>query len=119
MKSPKMVRLTERENQMVDELMRGLAAKEIAVRNHVSQNTVETHIKNLRRKLGARNNVQAVVRFLSVVKDSGAYLRQLCVALLFTAIQGHVILTVNDIEIRRPSRTSLRGAAKTRTLWRK
>lgn len=52
--------LSEREQEVLTELARGLTTLEIATSLSVSPNTVKTHIRGLFRKLDAHNRVQAL-----------------------------------------------------------
>lgn len=52
--------LSEREQQVLVELGRGLTTPEIADALSLSPNTVKTHLRGLFRKLGVRNRVQAL-----------------------------------------------------------
>jgi two-component system invasion response regulator UvrY len=52
--------LTSREREVMDLLAKGMKAEEIAEELVVSPLTVETHVKNVKNKLGARNRVHAV-----------------------------------------------------------
>lgn len=52
--------LTRREREVLALMAQGFITKQIAERLCVSQETVSTHVTNLRRKLGARNKAHAV-----------------------------------------------------------
>lgn len=52
--------LSPREREVVDLLAEGLNAEEIAERLVLSPQTVQTHVRNLMRKLGARTRVHAL-----------------------------------------------------------
>jgi DNA-binding CsgD family transcriptional regulator len=52
--------LSPREVEVLGRLCRGQTADQIASELYLSRNTVETHIRNLRRKLGASNRADAV-----------------------------------------------------------
>jgi DNA-binding CsgD family transcriptional regulator len=52
--------LSPREVEVLGRLCRGQTADQIASELFLSRNTVETHIRNLRRKLGASNRADAV-----------------------------------------------------------
>lgn len=54
-------RLTHRELQVLDHIQRGLTNRQIAERLFVSTNTVNKHVVQVLRKLGAANRVQAAV----------------------------------------------------------
>jgi DNA-binding NarL/FixJ family response regulator len=54
-------RLTAKESEILQELAIGLAAKEIAQRLFISEETVKTHLSRIYRKLGVDDRVKAVV----------------------------------------------------------
>ena len=54
--------LTSRQREVLSLLERNLTNPEIAVALHVSENTIEFHVRRLLDKLGARNRMQAVRR---------------------------------------------------------
>jgi len=51
--------LTAREKDILDKIANGFSRKKCADALHVSEGTVSTHIKNIYRKLGVHNRVQA------------------------------------------------------------
>lgn len=56
----RMARLTRRERQVLSLLMEGARNDEIADALFISQRTVETHVQNLLRKMGAHSKLEAV-----------------------------------------------------------
>lgn len=58
--------LTPREFDVLERLKQGLMNREIAGMLHITENTVEYHMKNLLQKLGARNRLEAIERASSL-----------------------------------------------------
>jgi len=56
------VRLTARENEVLLLLAKGLNRDEIAAKLFVSPETVKMHIKNIYRKINAKNKVDALIK---------------------------------------------------------
>lgn len=56
--SPK---LTNREEQIMNELAQGMLNKEIAGNLNISVETVKKHLKSIFKKLGVRNRVESIV----------------------------------------------------------
>ncbi len=56
--------LTDRENQILDKVVRGLSSKEIARELGLSPKTVENHRCDILRKMGARNSIELVRKAL-------------------------------------------------------
>ncbi|MCC3770096.1 response regulator transcription factor [Streptomyces sp. UNOC14_S4] len=54
--------LTQREHEVLDLLRRGLRNQDIAHALHVTENTVEYHMRHLLSKFGARSRLEAVER---------------------------------------------------------
>lgn len=52
--------LTEREKEVLGMMCDGLSSRQMAERMFVSENTVEYHRKQIMRRIGAKNNAQAV-----------------------------------------------------------
>jgi DNA-binding NarL/FixJ family response regulator len=53
-------RITPRQLQVIDALIRGESAREIATRTGLSERTVETHITNVYNRLGVNNRIELV-----------------------------------------------------------
>jgi DNA-binding NarL/FixJ family response regulator len=61
---PKVEGLSEREEEILEELARGYSTKEIADRLSVSVNTIRTHLQHIYGKLHVRSRTEAVIKFL-------------------------------------------------------
>ena len=68
-RNPVADKLSERELQVLNGLCRGLANKEIALELALQEVTIKMHVKNICRKLEARNRTQAAM----IAKDAGIY----------------------------------------------
>ncbi|MEO8770443.1 MAG: helix-turn-helix transcriptional regulator [Ferruginibacter sp.] len=60
--------LTEREKQVINELSKGLGYKEIAGKIFISTETVKQHLKNIYRKMGVRNRMEASLKYMFEMK---------------------------------------------------
>jgi DNA-binding NarL/FixJ family response regulator len=56
--------LTEREEEILEQLSKGYSTKEIADRTSVSVNTVRTHFQHIYEKLHVRSRTEAVLKYL-------------------------------------------------------
>jgi two-component system, NarL family, nitrate/nitrite response regulator NarL len=63
--------LTERENQILDHVARGLTNKEIAKGFEISEKTVKHYMTNIMQKLHARNRVEAVLTLQKRGQNAG------------------------------------------------
>ena len=61
--------LTRREREIIHELAQGLYYKEIASKAFISPETVKQHLKNIYRKMGVRNRVEATLKFLFEIRE--------------------------------------------------
>lgn len=67
------VRLSPREQEVLNLLQVGSSNRQIATRLRISENTVMVHVRHLMRKLGATNRTQAVCRINDLLKvEQGA-----------------------------------------------
>ena len=56
--------LTNRENEILEQIVYGFTNKEISSNLSISESTVENHIHNIYTKLGFSNRAQAVVHVI-------------------------------------------------------
>lgn len=69
--------ISKREKEIISLLEIGYTQKEIAEKLHISQRTVETHIKNLTKKIDAKNTTQLIsiyVKYKNSNRESNALL---------------------------------------------
>lgn len=64
--TPEKSLLSARERRVAGELARGAGVEEIATALCISPHTARTHVRNIRRKLGARTSAEAVARALTL-----------------------------------------------------
>lgn len=62
--------LTPKQLAVLEELAAGRSNKEIAVRMNVSDETVNSHMKEILGRLAVRNRTEAVVRYLQIVNQA-------------------------------------------------
>lgn len=62
--APKVEELSEREEEILQQLAKGYSTKEIADRLSVSVNTIRTHLQHIYGKLHVRSRTEAVIKFL-------------------------------------------------------
>jgi len=62
--NPKVENLSQREEEILQELSKGYSTKEIAARSSVSVNTVRTHLQHIYAKLHVRSRTEAVLKYL-------------------------------------------------------
>lgn len=60
--------LTAREIEIIAEVSKGLYDREIATKIFISPETVKKHVKNIYKKLGVRNRVEASLKYLYELK---------------------------------------------------
>lgn len=61
--------LTTREKEIIAEVSKGLYDREIANKICISTETVKKHVKNIYKKLGVRNRVEASILYMSDRKN--------------------------------------------------
>ena len=64
----KLESLTRRENEIMQEIAKGLSNKEISEKLYISEGTVKVHVKSLLKKLEAKSRVEAAILFLEQPK---------------------------------------------------
>lgn len=73
----KNVSLTEREAQVADLITRGLSCKEIADRLHITYDTANNHIRNIKEKNGITKNTEIPGLYICFVKGKPFSLKAL------------------------------------------
>lgn len=107
--------LSKREEELVEDLITGLASKEIAAKNFISIHTVNTHFKTVKRKLNARNNVEVAIKYLKALEDPAKYLKELTLVFMFLVLQGFTMVAKPDMQMRRPpARARITRTVKTK-----
>ncbi|GAB1856761.1 hypothetical protein MHTCC0001_15970 [Flavobacteriaceae bacterium MHTCC 0001] len=59
--------LSERKNHIIEELTKGYTVKEIASRNYISPHTVDAHLKESKRKTGAKTLAHLASMFVKTL----------------------------------------------------
>lgn len=94
--------LTRQENRIARLVAEELAEKEIANMLCVSYDTIHTHTKNIRRKLGVKNNVGIAIRYVLALENPKLFLT----SMMFLLIQSVAIVQNDEIQFRRFLRMS-------------
>jgi DNA-binding NarL/FixJ family response regulator len=64
------IKLTKREQIVMDLVVQGKLNKEIAIELGISKNTVDRHLSTIYKKLRTRNRTEAVARFTNLKKNN-------------------------------------------------
>lgn len=107
------MQLSDMEYQVCDKLARGMQVKEIADVMHRSPYTIDTHIKNVKRKNALGNMADIVREFILSLDNPKCYFKSV-VAIAFLSIQGFTI-TSTDVDEYRVLRTGRRTVRVSRT----
>ena len=99
--------LTRRENEIAEKIAFGLSEKEIANKLCLAESTVHTHSKNIRKKIAGRSAVD-VARWYIIENP-----KKFFTAILLLLLQGYMVFTVQDINVRQPIKVANR-TVKTR-----
>lgn len=75
---------THSEMEIAALLAKDLSEKQIATRRFTSHNTVRTHTRNMRKKIGANSNIGIVVRYLRSLDNKSKHL--IGIAFVFMAL---------------------------------
>lgn len=62
MKASPEIKLTKREHEILQQMSKGLTREEIAAKCFISKETVKMHVKNIYRKLKAKNKIDALIK---------------------------------------------------------
>lgn len=96
--------LTKTENEIAQLVALGYIKKEIADKKYVSEHTVHAHLRNIRKKLGARNIADITREYILSLEHPKLLFR----AMLFLTLQLGIILGADDIDLRKPSQRTAR-----------
>lgn len=100
--------LSAREFQVNADIARGYSVKEIAARLFLSPYTVDTHIKNIKKKTGAKNIADLTRDFILALDEPKQFFKTI-VSLFFLSVQITMMFDVSDdINMRKPTRTGSR-----------
>lgn len=99
-----MSNLSTREFEVNEQIARGYSVKEIASNLYLSPYTVDTHIKNIKKKTGARNMADLTRDFILSLDRPKQFFRS-SVATFFLAIQLFICVYDTDSDLRKPLRS--------------
>ena len=98
------MKLTKAEYKVAELVTKGLSEKEIASELSVSPKTVHNQTYSIRKKWKARSAVDVARMFILKLDDPKKYFT----ALMFVGIQFHIMLNISSMELRKPTKTSVR-----------
>jgi len=99
--------LSSREFEVNGMIARGYQVKEIASMLFLSPYTVDTHIKNIKKKTGGKNLADLTRQFILSLDNPKEYFKKM-VAILFLSIQISMTLGSNDYSQLRNLRSKTR-----------
>jgi len=89
------------EYNVAEMLSKGLQVKEIANKMFRSPYTVDTHIKNIKKKNGLKNIADIVREFILDLDNPKSFFK-LSVVALFLTIQGFISIQNPEIDLKKP-----------------
>lgn len=60
--------ISNRENEIIEELSHGLSKKEIGEKLFISPKTVDRHIDNIKKKIGVSKNIEIVAYYIATLR---------------------------------------------------
>ena len=93
--------LSKTEYKVTHLVANGYTEKEIASKMFVSTHTTHTHLKTIRKKLGAKNIADITRIYMLRVLPKASDVLKAIVLSLFLALQVHIIFYQNDMDLRR------------------
>ena len=63
------MKLSNRENEIMQFLSNGFSDKEIACHLNISTRTIQTHVERIKLKLNAKNRINAVAIYVNIKKQ--------------------------------------------------
>jgi len=105
--------LSNREFEVNEHIARGNSVKEIASKLFLSPYTIDTHIKNIKKKTGAKNMADLTRGFILSLDNPKQFFKS-TVSLFFLGVHITVSLFTTDIDFKRPrvNRTRINKTAR-------
>lgn len=92
--------ISRREKEVLSELAMGHSVKEIASQLYISPYTVDTHIKNMKKKTASKNLCDLVRKFVISLEDPEQYFKAF-IAVVFLALQyGIMFGSLESIKLK-------------------
>lgn len=110
--------LSKRQFEITELIARGYSVKEVATKLFLAPYTIQTHVQNIKNKIGARNFADLTRKFILSLDNPKQYFKTL-IAIFFLSIQTFISLGNTDANLRRPSKTRIVNirAARKSMLW--